>query len=107
MLARSDFKELVHLLTLNISMNGIRVLSEGRFDGLLELEELDMKNNPVIGTGLPEGIFDYLPRLRRLQISGYITGDSKLSSYGNLHNLREIVITPDAFKMPNVPILII
>ncbi|KAK2145544.1 hypothetical protein LSH36_675g02005 [Paralvinella palmiformis] len=82
-------------------MNGIRVLSEGTFDGLLELEELDMKNNPVIGTGLPKGIFDYLPRLRRLQISGYITGDSKLSSYGNLRNLRDIVITPDAFKMPN------
>ena len=53
-----------------------------------------MKNNPVIRRGLPEGLFNPLPRLQRLFISGDVTNTSDMTHWGKLNNLSEIILTP-------------
>ncbi|KAK2140914.1 hypothetical protein LSH36_1205g00008, partial [Paralvinella palmiformis] len=96
----SDFRRLGNLKKLNISDCGIITLSANTFEGLDVLEVLDMKNNPVIMHGLPRGVFNALPRLRRLSINGYFTRDEQLSEIGNLDNLEEIALSPHIQHMP-------
>ncbi|KAK2138179.1 hypothetical protein LSH36_3620g00003 [Paralvinella palmiformis] len=93
-LERFDFRGLSSIRKLNISACNIEKVSSSAFQDLVLLEELDMKNNPVVGSGLPNGLFTPLPKLRRLFVSAPDTSTSDMIHWEELSNLTEIILTP-------------
>ncbi|KAK2145852.1 hypothetical protein LSH36_651g00015, partial [Paralvinella palmiformis] len=108
-LERFSFHELGRIRKLNISGCNIEKISSSTFLDLDHLEELDMKNNPIIGSGLPKGLFTPLPKLRRLFVSASDRSTSDRIPWNELSNLTKIIFTPgsaDSFRslaaLPNL-----
>jgi len=75
-------------------MCGIEKISTDTFKGVDSLKELDLKNNPFLSRGLPPGIFDHVPQLQRLLVSGPVIPTSHLADWGSLSSLTDIILTP-------------
>ena len=93
-LDRFVFRGISSIRELNISSCGIENISSLAFQDLTLLEVLDMKNNPILGGGLPRGLFVPLPKLQRLFVSGRTHATSDIIPWKELSNLTEIIFTP-------------
>ena len=80
----SDLAGLDHVLVLTVM--GIGDLKAGDFEGLTNLERLDLSGNEL--TDLPEGIFDGLTNLQALWLTGNSLAQLPDGVFSDLTNLR-------------------
>ena len=85
-----DFDGLANLETLDLSYNYLTALPEGVFRGLTDLQDLDLSSNVL--TTLPEGLFQGLTNLLRLDLSIIRLTALPVDVFSGLSNLQVLYL---------------
>lgn len=86
------FRNLRRLKILELEFNSINQLEVNSFYGLYELQKLSLKCNLLNSSHFPHGLFDRMPHLKFLDLSGnrisYNTIDGSLQELQDLEHLK-------------------
>ena len=94
------FSSLPKLEHLNLTNSGIWQLDDGAFNGLENLKELFLGNNPVLGSGpLSDKLFLGCPNIQRLSLRGSVNA-LDVRAIKNLKHLEHLTITSRFDALP-------
>ncbi|MYG45996.1 MAG: leucine-rich repeat protein, partial [Synechococcus sp. SB0675_bin_6] len=100
-LSSGDFDGLPNLQRLNLAANDISSLPEDIFDGLSNLEYLTLNNNKL--SSLPEGVFDDLSNLEWLSLYGNRLSSLPEDIFDGLSNLEYLNLTYNVLTISSLP----